>query len=149
MTDKPPETHGAWGARAAARSPGGLQVTVASASMAPTLAVGARVRVRGSRAVRVGDVALLVSSGGAMTLHRVLVRLPRAAWLIHGGDAPGAAAQFARVSTVVGVADVARQRPTARQLLEVTRLLVDRGRRGVAARAEAFRGGGRGGPSTG
>lgn len=88
---------------------GELTVTAAGGSMAPTLPVGARVRVVAATVVTAGDVALLrVTAAPGFLLHRIVARLP-GGYLVHRGDAPGASAGLARARDVLGRADLPRR----------------------------------------
>ncbi len=111
-------------ARELAVGPAGLAVTCASPSMEPTIRVGEVVTVHAGR-VRRGDVFLFEHASGALGLHRLIARLP-GGWIVHCGDHPTAQPGVTRVEQIIGRAEVARRRPTARQAGRAARLIARR-----------------------
>jgi hypothetical protein len=86
--------------------------------MEPTLREGEQVRVRAVRAaaLRAGEVILFEIPGGAVELHRLIVRLPRGV-LVHRGDNPSARPGLVRVDRVIGRAELAARPPGRRAVL--------------------------------
>jgi hypothetical protein len=92
------------------RLPGGSEVICAGRSMEPTVRPGDRVRVRACDRVRSGDVALFeCPDSETYLLHRVVFRVPGTDWVAHIGDAGTDYPRFARLSRVVGRADLPRR----------------------------------------
>ena len=100
--------------RQLARNPGGTWVTCIGRSMEPTIALGDRVRVEACDRPRPGDVVLLQSPAGYI-LHRMIARLPGTDLLLHIGDSPVCTGPgLARMSRIIGRADLPRRPPGAR-----------------------------------
>lgn len=117
-----------------ARTPDGLWVTCAGRSMEPTIRMGERVRVCVCERVHPGDVVLFAGARG-LVLHRVVFSVLGTGWFLHIGDAgSGDGPGLARVSTVVGRADVPRRIPPASVYLAAFQRL-GRAARRVLARA--------------
>lgn len=97
-----------------AHQPGGVWVTCIGRSMEPTIWLGDQVRVEACDRPRAGDVVLL-EAGCGYILHRLIARVPGTDWLLHIGDSPACVQpSLARLSRVMGRADVPRRAPDAR-----------------------------------
>jgi len=97
--------------RAQVRSPRGAWITVAGSSMEPTAPAGTRVRVRARQEVQPGDVVVFESSStDTWIVHRVVLVLRWADRFVHVGDRAGCCPGVARLSSVVGHADLPRRR---------------------------------------
>jgi signal peptidase I len=104
-------------------------------SMAPTVTVGQRVRVRPCERLLPGDVVVFKSRTGEVhVLHRVVLTVPGLPWFVHMGDAPSAKPGLAHTVQVVGRAtELPRRRLSKRALLLALNRLAQ-GARNVAVR---------------
>ena len=87
--------------------------------MAPTIAVGEKVRVHAvaSGELRVGDVVVYEGAGEVYMLHRIVMISPSRKWFLHVGDAPTAAGpRRAELSAVVGRTKHARRYPSGSEM---------------------------------
>ncbi len=90
---------------------GALVVTCGGCSMEPAIALGERIAIQVTTPC-LGAVAAFVTRGGELELHRLVSRGP-CGWWVHEGDNQ-AAPQLGLVhaAQIVGLAAVARRRPS-------------------------------------
>ena len=108
-----------------AAQPEGAWVTVFGDSMLPTLAPGARVRVR-AKPPRLGDVIAFATADGSRTvLHRVIACAPGVPWIVQAGDCQRRHADLGiiRREQLIGVAELPRRLPSPRACWAAARAL--------------------------